>query len=137
MDVSALITFLAPALGFLLGVGEQVAEQAKGKLGDAAWESARRLWHRLRPKIDDDPAAKAAVETLAEDPDDVEARAALTFLLRRVLADDPDLARLLEEEWESARTQTTAIASAERSVALAGRNTGNVIITGDRDEPAR
>lgn len=137
MDVSALITFLAPALGYLLGVGEQVAEQAKGKLGDAAWESARTLWHRLRPKIDGDPAAKAAVETLAEDPDDVEARAALTFLLRRALADDPDLARLLEGEWESARTQTTAIASAERSVALAGRNTGNVIITGDRDEPAR
>lgn len=137
MDVSALTAFLAPALGYLLEVGGQVAEQAKGKLGDATWESARKLWHRLRPKIDEDPAAKEAAQRLAVDPDDAEARAALTFLLRRALAEDPEFARELEGDWKSVRTQTTAVASAERSVALAGQNTQNVIITGDQDAPAR
>lgn len=135
MDPTALTAFLAPALGFLLGVGGKLAEHASESLGDGAWEQAKKLWSKLRGKVDADDTATEAAQRLAEAPDDEEARAALTFRLRRILAEDQELASALASDWEEARTQTTAIASAERSVALAGNNVGNVINTGDRGEP--
>jgi hypothetical protein len=135
MDPAALTVFLAPALRFLLDAGEKAAEHAATALGDGVWEQAGRLWSKLRGKVEADPTATEAVGRLAEAPDDGEAQAVLTFRVRRFLADDPELAAALEREWEDARTQTTAIASAERSVALAGENVGNVIITGDRVDP--
>jgi hypothetical protein len=134
MDVSALATFLAPALPFLLGVGDDLAQRAKATLGEAVWENARRLWDRLRAKVDGDDAAKAAAEEVAARPEDPEARAAWTFLLRRMLAADPDLAAEVSRAWEDARAATIAVASGERAVALAGENQGNIIITGDRAE---
>jgi hypothetical protein len=135
MDPAALTIFLAPALRFLVDAGGKLAEGAADKLGDAVWEQAKNLWSKLRGKVDADPTASEAAGRLAEAPDDGEAQAALTFRLRRILADNPDLAAALERDWEQARTQTTAIASAERSVALAGQNVGNVIITGDGVDP--
>jgi len=129
MDLSALTLLLAPALQFLLGVGEDVADRAKESLGEGAWSSARRLWDRLRGKVEADPGAQAAAEHLAEHPDDADARTALTFFVRRILAADPELARALEADWEEARSQTTAIASAERSAAVIGDS--NIVITGD------
>jgi hypothetical protein len=135
MEIAALTAFLAPALSFLLGIGNHAADEAAKTLGDATWEQARKLWGRLRGKVEADPATLAAAEQLAAQPADSGARTVLSFLLSRALADDPELAALLEEDWKSARTQTTAIASAERAVALSGENSGNVIITGDRGGP--
>ncbi|HEX6712371.1 MAG TPA: hypothetical protein VF066_03260 [Thermoleophilaceae bacterium] len=135
MDPAALTAFLAPALGFLLRAGGKLAEQASEALGDGAWEQAKKLWSKLSGKVEGDETAKQAAERLAETPEDEAARGALTFRLQRILADDPALAAALAKDWEEARAQTTAIASAERAVALAGQNVGNVIITGDRGEP--
>jgi hypothetical protein len=135
MDPAALTTFLAPALSFLLGAGEKVLGRASDSLAEGALEQAKKLWSKLGGKIEADPMAQEAAKQLADEPDDAEAQAALTFRLRRLLADDPELAAELERDWEGAREQTTAIASAERSVALAGHNVDNVIITGDRVEP--
>lgn len=135
MDAGALTTFLAPALGFLMGVSDDVSERATGSLGAAIWSQASRLWSRLGPSVEADPAARDAAEQLRDAPEDLEARAALAFRLRRILAEDPELASALDSDWEAARGQTTAVAAAERSVALAGRNVGNVIVTGDRGEP--
>lgn len=129
IDVSALTIFLAPALQFLLGVGEHAADRAEESLGEGAWSSARRLWDRLRGKVEEEPGAQSAAEHLAEHPDDPDARAALAFFVRKILAADPALARGVETDWEVAKTQTTAIASAERSAAVIGD--ANVVITGD------
>jgi|SRR5215218_2963122 len=130
MDVAALTIFLAPALKFLLDVGGDVTERARTSLGEAGWEQARALWGRLRGKVEKDPAALSVAERVAEQPEDAEARTALTFFLRQILRDDPELERALAADWESARGHVTAIASAERSVAIAG-GSGNVVITGD------
>jgi hypothetical protein len=129
MDVAALTMFLAPALRFLLSVGEDAVEQARKSLGEETWDQARKLWARLRGKVEENSVARSATEQLAARPDDDEARFALTFFLRHLLAQDVDLAQELEAAWEEARSQTTAIASAERSAAVIGE--GNITITGN------
>src|SRR5215218_309206 len=96
-----LTTFLAPFLPFLLARGEHAAEAAIERFGAAAWERAQGLWKQLRPKVRDKEAAREAAEDVAVAPDDELACSALQLQLRKLLADDPDLARelgaLLEE----------------------------------------
>jgi hypothetical protein len=137
MEIAALTAFLAPLLGDLLG---DLAGRAKTSVGDAVWEQGRKLWARLRPKVDDDAAAAAAAKQLAANPADPGAQARLTVLLSEILDANPDVKRALTEEWQAARdapATATAIASAERSVALAGHNVGNWINTGDAPPPPR
>lgn len=129
MDPAALTVFLAPALGFLLDAGKDVAERARQSLGEATWKQATKLWDKLRGKVESDPGASSAAERLAQVPDDVEARATLTFLLRRILEEDAALGAELARDWEEARSQTTAIASAEGAVAMVGSHR-NIVVTG-------
>jgi len=55
MDVSQLAqvvtTFLTPFLPYLLKVGAKAAEEAGKKFGADAWEQAKALWGKLRPKV--------------------------------------------------------------------------------------
>ena len=55
-----IVQFLAPFLPYLLKAGEKAAEEVGRKLGAAAWEQARALWARLRPKVEARPAAQVA-----------------------------------------------------------------------------
>jgi hypothetical protein len=98
---AVLTTFLAPFLPFLLKQGEQAADAAIDRLGAAAWERAQALWGRLRPKLK--PSAREAAEDVAAAPDDELARSALQLQLRKLIADDPDLARELAELVEETR----------------------------------
>jgi hypothetical protein len=127
VEIAALTALLAPLLGDLL---RGVTDRAKEGVTDAVWEQARKLWARLRPKVDGNADATAAAHALATNPDDPEARATLTFLLRRMLADDPELAAAVTADWQ----HINAIASGERSAALVGSD-NNVVITGDNVAP--
>ena len=127
MEIAALTAFLAPLLGDLL---RGVADRAKEGVTDAVWEQARKLWARLRPKVDANADAKAATDALADNPDDAEARATLTFLLRRMLDDDPELRAAVTADWQ----QISAIASGDRSAALVNSD-NNIVITGDNVAP--
>jgi hypothetical protein len=98
-----LTTFLAPFLPFLLKQGEQAADAAIDRLGAAAWKRAQALWGALRPKVDDKEAAREAAEDVAAAPEDELARSALQLQLRKLIADDPDLARELAEMLEENR----------------------------------
>ncbi|MFN3742605.1 MAG: hypothetical protein ACK4VW_08055 [Anaerolineales bacterium] len=60
-----LVSFLSPFLPYLLKMGEQAAEEAGKKLGMDAWERAKALWGRLRPKV----ASKPALQERKQDSD--------------------------------------------------------------------
>jgi len=138
MDPSALVrdlvAFLAPFLPHLLRLGEKVAEEAGKKLGAAAWELAKALWERLRPKVEARPAAQEAVQDVAASPGDEDARATLRQQLKKLLAEDEALAAELARLWESRPAgATTVTATGERSVAIGGSVSDSTIITGDRN----
>jgi hypothetical protein len=78
------------------------------------------------------PAAQEAVVDVATNPQDEEALAALRLQLRKLLAEDEPLAQELARLLPQPRpTGQTVIASGDRSVAIGGNPSGNVIITGD------
>jgi hypothetical protein len=98
-----LTTFLAPFLPYLLKKGEQAADAAIERFGEAAWKRAQGLWAKLRPNVQDKESAREATEDVAAAPDDELARSALQLQLRKLVADDPDLAKELAEMLEDSR----------------------------------
>ncbi|NEQ20288.1 MAG: hypothetical protein F6K28_13795, partial [Microcoleus sp. SIO2G3] len=69
MDVIALTAFLTPCLPFLMKVGQKAAESASGKMGEDSWNTAKKIWDKLHPKIEAKEDAKNAAQQLAAKPD--------------------------------------------------------------------
>ncbi|MBK9094154.1 MAG: hypothetical protein IPM84_15550 [Anaerolineae bacterium] len=67
------------------------------------------------------------------EPENEDAQAALRQQLRKLLAEDDDLAREIGQQWAAAQAAgVTIIASGDRAVA-AQNITGSTIVTGDRN----
>ena len=136
MDIQTLsqqlITSLAPFLPYLLKMGEQAAEEAAKKLGAEAWEGAKALWAKLKPKVEANPAAQEAVQEAADHPEDADARAALRLQLRKLLAEDEALAYEVQQALEAPALRQV-IAQGARSVAIGKDVSDSVIVTGDQN----
>ena len=134
MDIQTLaqqaVAFLAPFLPYLLKAGEKAAKEAGKEFGADAWERARTLWGRLRPKIEAKPAAQEAAGDVAANPQDADAQAALRLQLKKMLTEDETLARQVQRVLKNKAVQQV-IASGERAVAIGGSVSGSTIITGD------
>ncbi len=129
--IPQLVSFLAPFLPYLLQMGEQAAEEAGKKLGADAWERAKALWGRLRPRVESKPALQEAIQDAAAAPQEEDALAALRQQLKKLLAEDPALAAEIARLWSEAQAAgVTVAARGSRSVAIDGNVTGSVIITG-------
>ena len=102
MDIAALAKevalFLTPFLPYLLKAGEKAAEEAGTKLGSAAWERAKGLWSRLRPQLEAKPTAQEAVTDTAAAPPDEDAQATLPLQLKKLLTENEELAREIEQQ---------------------------------------
>jgi hypothetical protein len=127
-----LVQLLAPYLPYLVkGVelaGQEAAKKLGEKAGEQGFEQAKALWDKLRHKKNVEQVA----QTVAALPDNQALREALREEIARALAEDDslaqELARLLPQSGPAGQT---VIASGERSVAIGGNASGNVIITGD------
>lgn len=128
-DVAA---FLVPALPYLVRAGDKAVEEVGKKIGGEAMDYAKRLWARLRPKAESTQALQAAISDAAAAPEDEDAQAQLRLQLKKLLADDEQLAKELAEVLADAqKAGVTVIASGDRAVALNNSN-NNQINTGDR-----
>lgn len=96
MSFVVLANFLVPFFPSLLNLGTKAAESAASKFGTDAWEKAKNLWVKLCPKVEAKPLAKGAVQELAQNPDDEDARETLTKQLQKILEADPTLAGEIE-----------------------------------------
>jgi hypothetical protein len=127
-----LVQLLAPFLPYLLkGVklaGQEAAKKLGEKAGEQGFEQAKALWDKLRPKKNVEQVA----QTAAALPDNQALREALREEIARALSEDEslaqELARLLPQSGPAGQT---VIASGDRSVAIGGNASRNVIITGD------
>jgi hypothetical protein len=139
VEVAALTAFLAPFLPTLVKAGEKVVVRAADAVSDEAFTYAKALWERLRPKVEEKPAAQEAAEEVAARPDDDDALAALRLQLRKLLEEDQQLAGDLTRIWEEAQAANVVqvTASGDRSVAVGGDVSGSTIITGDQASPER
>jgi uncharacterized protein YlxW (UPF0749 family) len=127
-------TVLGPALPYLVGAGQKVAEGAAKKLEAESWGMAQALWAKLQPKVEARPVAQEAVKDAAANPTDPDVQAALRVQLRKLLQDDRELASEVDQLLKTHQTNvstSTATTSGERSVAVGRDVTGGTIVTGD------
>ncbi|MCU0808446.1 MAG: hypothetical protein MUC53_11095 [Candidatus Contendobacter sp.] len=137
---------LVPALPFLVKAGEKGAEVLGQQLGAGVWETAKALWRKLRPAVEANPTAAAAVQDVVAAPEDADIQAALWVQIRKLLEADKDLfaglAQVLEAAGHPQHYKATvngagavavgpgAVAAGEGGVAVGGDLHGGVRIGG-------
>ncbi len=102
MDITTLMALLSPCLPFLMKLGEKAAESASGKIGEDTWNTAKKIWDKLQPKIEAKEDAKIAAEQLAAKPESEARKAVFQEELETLLKENPDLAdviaKIMQEE---------------------------------------
>lgn len=131
-----LLTYLTPYLPYLVkGVklaGQELAKKLGEKAGEQGWKNAQRIWEKLQPRLTS-PAAQEALQDAASAPEDQDALAALRLQLKKALQADPALLRELTALLPADRGGNVT-AGGDRSVAIGGNASGNIIITGDNNK---
>jgi hypothetical protein len=130
MEVSALVSILAPCLSLLMAGASAAAQEIGKSVAPELLEHAKRLWAKLRPHVAAKPAATEAAEDVAADPADPRRRAALELQLEKLLHEQPQLAHDLAPLLAEAQA-AGVVALGERSVAVGGSVASSVIVTGD------
>jgi hypothetical protein len=67
-------------------------KNASESLGAEAWDTTRRLWGALKPRIENNPHAVEATWELAENPEDPDFLRTFKHQVRKILEADPQLA---------------------------------------------
>ncbi len=91
MDILSLTALLAPHLPTLMKLGGKAAESASGKIGTDAWETVKKIWAKLSPKIEGKESAKEAATDVANNPEDKDLQASLRVQLKKLLEQDKEL----------------------------------------------
>lgn len=91
--LSDLIAILSPALPYLSGISEKAGDGLIHKIGADGWDRAKKVLALLRPKIDKDPEAQEAVQHLLNEPNSQGCKALLRMQLKKMLENDPQLAK--------------------------------------------
>jgi hypothetical protein len=124
---------LAPALPYLLPVaaeaGKEVVKSTAVKISEGALNRAQALWRKLWPQLQNKPAAVETARNLAKMPLDDDAQGAFSLQLKKLFAEDGDLAHDVAKMLVDSSVHVAA--SGERSVA-ANTVTNSIIVTGDR-----
>jgi hypothetical protein len=101
MEIATLTAFISPFLPFLLKLGgkalEKATESASGKFGEAAFKKAEAVWAKLSPKVEATETAKAAAIDVATNPEDEDMQGALRVQLKKLLAQDEELMKAIEQ----------------------------------------
>ncbi len=102
MDIIALTAFLSPFLPFLIKFGEKSAETVGSKVGEDGWNTAKKIWDKLHPKIEAKEDVKSAVNLVSTDTDDEDYRKVFQKQLKKLLDEDQELAaaiaKIMQEE---------------------------------------
>jgi hypothetical protein len=122
----ALTTFLAPALPALVSGGGELVKEAGEKLGKDSPEMLKALWAKLRPKVEETPAATVALQDVVKAPEDADAQVVLRVQLRKILEADSSLAAEIAKILEAAGPTTSFHAEVHGSGAIA-QGQGNVV----------
>ena|GEM_PF-1952290 len=99
--------------------GKGLVQEAGKKLGEDAPELLKKLWAKLRPKVEEKPAAVEAVQDVAKAPEDSRTQTGLSIQLQKILEADSTLAAEIAKLLEGASPTTTYQAEMHGSGAIA------------------
>jgi hypothetical protein len=107
--------------------GTKVLESVAGKAGEAAWNKAVRVWNILRPEVEKEPEVARAIQDVAQNTEDPDAKVALSWQLKKLTLPPEVLSELQKIIAES--KSDIRITSADRGgVAVGGNVLGGTII---------
>lgn len=93
MDIIALTALLSPCLPFLL----KAAESASADIGQDTWATTKKIWEKLRPKLEAKESARIAAEQVAANPTSEGRQQFLREELAALLQNDPELAAAIAQ----------------------------------------
>lgn len=127
---------MAPLLPYLMSptaaAGKDAAVKALGgKFIEAAWNKATAIWEKFRPEVEKKPEVSQALKDVAENIDDPDAKAALSWQLKKAMANMPpetidEIRSIIAEKVNLIHVATAS----NGSVAIGGDASGNIIIGG-------
>ena len=124
-----LAPFLPKLMDTAAAAGTKVLESVAGRAGEAAWNKAVRMWNILRPEVKKDPEVDRAIRDVAQNAEDPDAKAALSWQLKKLTLPPETLAELQKIVAES--ESDVRITSADRgAVAVGGSVSGSTITAG-------
>lgn len=101
MDIVAVTALISSCLPFLVKIGDQASEIAGSKIAGDAWETAKKIWQKLQPKVEEKKVITNAVEAVVETPDDEDCKQFLEKKLQKLIEENQDLteaiAKILQE----------------------------------------
>jgi len=96
---AAITTALAPFTPFLVEIGraggKKLVEVINEKGGDAAWDSAQKLWEKIKAHMSDNADVNGATLMVSAKPEDETRQTMLATALAAGLKEDPKLAQEL------------------------------------------
>src|SRR5262245_59390514 len=104
--ISNIMDFIAPVMHLLVQGTDAVMKEA-ARIAGAAWPAVEKLWARLRPDVDNTPAAIEVKHALVAQPDEPDTQAAMRFHVQQILKRDEKLVRQLIEIIKDAQGQTS------------------------------
>jgi len=132
-QATALITpFLPYLVNPAVSAGKDAAVKALGgKFVEAGWNRATGIWKKIWPEAEKKPEVAQAVKDVAENIDDPDAKAALSWQLKKVMANMPpdtidEIRSIIAEKGSETRITTAS----NGGVAIGGNASGNIIIGG-------
>ena len=100
MDIQKLAAdtaaFLAPFLPYLTAATKAAAEEIGKNFGKEAWHKAQELWKKLKPKVDENPSAKSAVDKVVRKPNDSRVLGNLELELEEIFTQDNSFAQEIQ-----------------------------------------
>ena len=145
--VDTLQIFLAPAFPYLLTAADEATGEVGKQMGGGALEKVKKVWGKLRPAMEERPAALEAAKDAAKAAPDADEQGAWRVQLRKILEADPDLAQelqalVLPQQQYQAQVQGDgaiaqgegAVAAGAGGVAIGGSVHGSVILGGGRKD---
>lgn len=133
--VKQVASVLAPALPYLMGAasgaGQKVAEMAKDRLGEEAWNKAKRIWDKIRPEVEKNPDAGKALKKVADNPDNQLARDALPASLQELLEGmPPQTVNEIRSIVSVSKSETRTVSADRGGVAIGGDVSGGTVTGG-------
>lgn len=101
MDIVAITSLLSVSLPSFLKLGDKAIESIGSAAGKDGWETAKKIWDKLRPKVEEKKSALSAVEAVVESPNDESCKEFFKKQLHKLFEENPDLieaiAKILQE----------------------------------------
>lgn len=126
MDILTLTALLTPCLPFLIRAAESASTDIGKDIGKDAWATAKKIWDKLKPKLDQKESARIAAEQVAANPTSEGRQQFFREELELLLKEDAELAAAIAQILQDSPVQPGAVQINQTITGNEGQVIGNM-----------